>query len=219
MPIALTAALVLVASLASGTSLPNYEPAGDSAYTLDLELDGYENGYMDAARLLKVGKCELERDAAYTYSLMLEAAENDGVRLLGSSCYRTFANQERAYNRRCPIKTVAIYENNGVSGARVQVGTKSMRVCSGPPTARAGESNHGWGRAVDFVDRRGLLDCYDSEFHWLMRNAHRFGWVHPGWAGCGMPLEEPWHWEYAGVTDPTLVEFVTIDRGLIANAE
>jgi hypothetical protein len=112
-----------------------------------------------------------------------------------------------------------VYDDNGVSGAKVQVGTRVMRVCTGPPTARAGESNHGWGRAIDFEDRYNTLTCYDREFDWLNLNAHRFGWVHPDWARCGQPTEEAWHWEYAGVTDPTLVDYVTVDPALVATVE
>ena len=209
--------VVVVAGLLPG-EVPEYAPAGNEAYTLDLELDGYINGKMDPDRLMTVRGCKLERDAAYTYSLMLEAAEEDGIKLRHGSCYRTYDQQDRAYNRRCPIETVAVY-SDGVSGGKVEVGTREMRVCSGPPTAKAGQSNHGWGRAVDFMDSRNILTCYDREFLWLQRNAHRFGWVHPEWAHCREETEEAWHWEYAGVTDPTLVDFVTLDPSLIATAE
>jgi D-alanyl-D-alanine carboxypeptidase len=212
------ALLILVAGLGPGEA-PEYEPAGDSAYTLDLELDGYINGRMDSARLMRLGACILERDAAYTYSLMVEAAAEDGVRLRPASCYRNYGIQQRAYDRRCPVGTVPVFGDNGVSGAKQQIGTRQMRVCSGPPTAQAGQSNHGWGRAVDFRDSRGIIDCYDNEFHWLKRNGYRFGWVHPVWAECGRETAEPWHWEYAGVTDPSLVDYVTIDPALIATAE
>ncbi len=216
MPI-LLALIILIAGLGPG-ELPEYEPAGSEALTLDLEIDGYENGRMDADRLLKVGSCLLERDAAYTYSLMIEAAEEDGMRLRYTSCYRTFSVQDAAYNRRCPVESVPVFSDDS-SGGKVQTGTRSQRVCTGPPTARAGQSNHGWGRAVDFREGRGLLSCYDKEFLWLQRNAYRFGWVHPPWAQCGERLEEAWHWEFAGVTDPTLVDFNRLDPSLIATAE
>ena len=211
------AIVVLIAGISPG-ELPEYLPAGDQAYTLDLELDGYVNGRMDPDRLLTIRGCTLERDAAYTYSLMFEAAEQDGIRLRPGDCYRTYAQQDRAYNSRCPVETVPVYSTS-VSGGRVEVGTRKARVCSGPPTAQAGRSNHGWGRAIDFQDSRGSLTCWDREFLWLQQNAYRFGWVHPQWAHCGSPTQEAWHWEFAGVTDPTLVDFVTIDPSLIANAE
>lgn len=211
------ALIVLIAGLGPG-ELPEYLAAGDEAYTLDLELDGYMNGHMDPDRLLSVRGCTLERDAAYTYSLMFEAAEQDGITLRPEDCYRSYAQQDRAYNARCPVETVPVFSSDA-SGGRVQVGTRKARVCTGPPTAQAGRSNHGWGRAIDFRDSRGSLTCWDSEFLWLQQNAYRFGWVHPRWAHCGQDTTEAWHWEFAGVTDPTLVDFVTIDPSLIANAE
>ena len=211
-------ALIIVFARLGPGELPEYQPAGDQALTLDLEIDGFENGHMDPDRLLEVGKCHLERDAAYTYSLMFEAAEEDGITLRPASCYRSFAVQDRAYNRRCPIENVAVFSQDS-SGGKIQTGTRKQRVCTGPPTARAGQSNHGWGRAIDFIDNRDLLSCFDEEFLWLQRNAHRFGWVHPPWAQCRRPLEEAWHWEFSGVTDPTLVKFNHLDPSLIATAE
>jgi LAS superfamily LD-carboxypeptidase LdcB len=92
-----------------------------------------------------------------------------------------------------------------LTGLSVQVGITSERVCSGPPIAKAGHSNHGWGRAVDFTDGSGVLACADEAFLWMQGNAYRFGWVHPDWATCGKSTQEPWHWEFAGVTDPLLL--------------
>lgn len=218
MPVVIAVAL-LFASLGPGGEIPEYAPAGDEAYTLDLELDGFRNGYMDSDRLMTVNGCTLERDAAYTFALMYEAAETDGMRLRPGSCYRTYNQQDNAYNRRCPFTDVPVFAETQVSGGMVQTGTKSVRVCSGPPTAQAGKSNHGWGRAIDFTDGRGTLTCYDEEFHWLKLNAHRFGWVHPPWARCGMDTEEAWHWEFAGVTAPVLVGYVNLDPILLRAVE
>jgi hypothetical protein len=203
----LLALFILIAGLGPG-DLPEYEPAGNSAYTADLRAAGYRNGYMDPARMMSVGGCLLERDAAYTYSLLMEAARRDGVRLDWEDCYRSYGQQKSAYNRRCPITDVPVYRNSGPGGV-TQTGTRRVRLCSGPPTAPAGYSNHGWGRAVDFTDGRGILSCYDHAYYWLRQHAHSFGWVHPYWARCGGPNAEPWHWEYAGVTDPTLVAYIT----------
>lgn len=209
---------LLFTGLAAG-DVPDYAPAGDEAYTLDLELDGYRNGFMDADRLMTVNGCTLERDAAYTFSLMYEAAKIDGVRLEAESCYRSFYIQDAAYERRCPITDVPVYAESEVSGGKVQTGTRKVRVCSGPPTAPGGKSNHGWGRAVDFGDGRRILTCYDAEFEWLQLNAHRFGWVHPPWARCGMSTEEAWHWEFAGVTTPVLVDYASLDPALLDTVE
>src|SRR5919106_4915058 len=200
--------VILIAGLSPG-DFPEYEPAGNSAYTADLQAAGYRNGYMDPARMMSVEGCVLERDAAYTYSLLMEAARANGVTLGWEDCYRSYGVQKSAYDRRCPVTDVPVYKDNGVAGGVTQVGTTRVRVCSGPPTAQAGFSNHGWGRAVDFTDGRGTLTCYDSEYYWMVQNAHYFGWVHPSWARCGGPNAEPWHWEFAGVTDPTLVAYTS----------
>jgi LAS superfamily LD-carboxypeptidase LdcB len=210
--------VVMLAGLAPGES-PEYVAAGDVAYTLDLEVDGYVNGKMDPARLMTVEGCTLERDAAYLYSLMLAAADEDGIDLRHEDCYRTYKAQKAAYERRCPYVETAIMSKDPATGEQVQTGTRRARECTGPPVAPAGASNHGWGRAVDFANRSRVLSCYDDEFHWLKNNAHRFGWIHPDWAQCGRSTQEPWHWEFAGVTDPTLVEYVRIDPSLLPALE
>ena len=199
--------------------LPRYEPAGTEAYTLDLEIDGYVNGFMEPQRMMNVNGCTLERDAAYTFSMMVEAAARDGIRLRHESCYRTYHVQSRAYDRRCPLTDVSVFGTDEETGERVEIGTRRLRICSGPITAPPGESNHGWGRAVDFRDSRNVLTCYDAEFHWLKLNARNYGWVHPPWAHCGMKNQEPWHWEYAGVIDASLIQVIPLDRRLLATAE
>ena len=72
-----------------------------------------------------------------------------------------------------------------------------VRVCR-VPTAKPGNSNHGWGRAVDLTVDGSLLTCDSEAFVWLQENASRYGWVHPAWAGCGADKEEAWHWEWGG---------------------
>lgn len=218
MPIVFSVLVVLIASLGPGEE-PEYAPAGIEAYTLDLEVDGYANGRMDPARMMTVSGCTLERDAAYLFSLLMDAAREDGVHLGYEDCYRSYNQQAAAYERRCPVVETAVFGVDPETGEKVQTGTNRARECSGPPVAPAGRSNHGWGRAVDFAGRYSVLSCYDEAFHWLKLNGHRFGWVHPEWAHCGKASQEPWHWEFAGVTDPKLVKYVAIDPSLIPNLE
>jgi LAS superfamily LD-carboxypeptidase LdcB len=218
MPKVFALLVVLVAGLGPGEE-PEYVPAGTEAYSLDLELDGYANGKMDPDRMMTVRGCTLERDAAYLFSLMVDAAQADDIDLRQEDCYRTYKEQAMAYDRRCPYVETPIFGVDVVTGQQVQTGTHRARECTGPPIAPAGASNHGWGRAVDFATRDRVLSCYDDEFHWMKNNAHRFGWVHPAWAECGKATQEPWHWEFAGVTDPTLVEYVKIDPRLIPALE
>lgn len=210
--------VVMFAGLTPGQA-PEYVAAGSEGYSLDLRVDGYRNGKMDPARLMSVEGCTLERDAAYLYSLMMAAAAEDGVDLRPRDCYRTYEDQRAAYDRRCPYVETPVFAKDPVTGEQVQTGVRRARECTGPPVAPAGASNHGWGRAVDFGNRNRVLSCYDEEFHWLKNNAYRFGWVHPEWAHCGKATQEPWHWEWSGVTDPTLVNYVSIDPALVPALE
>lgn len=206
--------LVLALSLTGSPAATELVPAGEEALSFDLVIDGHKNGYMPQDRLMSFDGCTLERDAAYTYALLMEAAAIDGVHLEPIDCYRTFGEQKAAYNRRCPNVDTPVYERDLITGEQVEVGTKSARVCSGPPTARPGYSNHGWGRAVDFSGGNGALGCSDRAFIWMQSNASDFGWVHPPWAHCGRVTAEPWHWEYASLIDVNLLPTVGISTAL-----
>lgn len=209
------APLFLTVSLFGASAQAEFVPIANEALTVDLEMDGYVNGYMDSDRMLSFQGCTLERDAAYTYALMVEAAERDGVKLQPLECYRTYRQQKAAFERRCPFTDIPVYETDARTGESRQVGIKSERVCTGPPTARAGESNHGWGRAVDFGTGTRTLGCRDRAFIWLQSNAFEFGWVHPYWAQCGLKTAEPWHWEYASLDGLNLLPLTQINRDLL----
>jgi hypothetical protein len=201
-PRLLTLALLVASTVPVVTDGTPYQPIRPEAYTQDLELAGFANGYMPERRMIGVAGCTIEREAGYTLSLMLEAAWEDGMRSLEpEECYRTFDQQAAVYDKRCPEVEQPIVRFDPEVGADVAVGSQTTRECSGPPTARPGTSNHGWGRAIDFGNGRRTLTCGDPELQWLEENGARFGWVHPDWAQCGRTTEEPWHWEWGGVEE------------------
>jgi hypothetical protein len=209
-PRLLALSLVVATTVPIATDGTPYRPVRQEAYTQDIELAGFVNGYMPDRRLIQVAGCTIEREAGYTLSLMLEAAWNDGMTTLEpEECYRTFDQQAAAYDKRCPEVEQPLTRFDPEAGAEVEVGTTIVRECTGPPTARPGTSNHGWGRAIDFGNGRRTLECGDPELAWLQANAAQFGWVHPDWAHCGNSTQEPWHWEWGGVeeteTMPALV--------------
>ena len=138
-------------------------------------------------------------------SLMVEAADQDGVKLQPAWCYRSLEQQHATYERNCPVIEHFTPLVNPVDGQPLLDDSgeqlyevETNRECT-LPTATPSRSNHGWGRAADFAVRNRLMACGDIAFRWLQDNAHRFGWVHPEWAHCGAELEEPWQWEYAGL--------------------
>lgn len=155
---------------------------------------------MPDLRMIEVEGCLLERDAAYTLSLMLEQARSEGVSLYAEECYRSLGAQSSAFERRCPVTEREVTQVDPETGEESVLVVKGERACSGPPIARPGRSNHGWGRAVDFSNGQRVLSCRDSGYFWLQENAARFGWVHPDWAHCGSSTREPWHWEWGGLT-------------------
>lgn len=179
----------------------DYYPIHDSALSSDLVERGYRNGRMPDVRLMEVEGCLLERDAAYTMSLLLEEARSQGIYLYAYECYRSLDSQTAAYERRCPIVEEEITKVDPETGEEEVVKVERNRSCSGPPIARPGSSNHGWGRAVDFSNGSRVLACSDAAFSWLRENAGRYGWVHPDWAHCGRSTQEPWHWEWGGVSN------------------
>jgi D-alanyl-D-alanine dipeptidase len=192
-------------------SQPDYVPVSSEAYTADLQVAGFRNGNMPALRLIEVNGCLLERDAAYTLALMVEAATNAGVRLYPGDCYRSLEAQRSAYDRRCPVVDQPLTTYDPATDETVVVGYVKQRKCSGPPIAIPGTSNHGWGRAVDFTSNgRATLGCRDAAFTWLNANAARYGWVHPGWAQCGQSTAEAWHWEWGGVQEALPLPPITI---------
>lgn len=203
--------LTLALSLFLGSSnpappdAPTLAPIEDEAYVLDLMREGFRNGRMPPGRMILTSGCLMERDAGYALALMVEAAADDGVRLLPEWCYRSLAQQRVTYDRNCPLEEIQYTLTNPVTGETLTddagnplTSTETKRVCS-VTTATPSRSNHGWGRAVDFAAGRRSLGCRDRAFFWLLENASRFGWTHPDWAQCGRKTAEPWHWEWGGL--------------------
>lgn len=64
------------------------------------------------------------------------------------------------------------------------------------PAAIPGESNHGWGLAIDFASNINRFSS--AEHKWMKANAGKYGFSHPYWARQGGGRDEAWHWEYTG---------------------
>ena len=181
-------------------------PVSQEAYSWDLIDRGLKNGRLPSSVLMSIGRCVLERDAAYTMSQMIEAAAADGITLSPAWCYRSLAQQRSTYETNCPlvepeeavvdpVTGIPVVDENGEPV--VEVGPP-QRECT-LPTATPSRSNHGWGRAVDFEVRGRTMGCGDAAFRWLQANAEDYGWIHPDWAQCNRSDREPWHWEYGGL--------------------
>lgn len=114
--------------------------------------------------------------------------DEEGLRLVNASPYRSYATQKSLYAR--------YYARDGVVADRY--------------SARAGYSEHQTGLALDVIAPGGTLQSFQNtrQFAWMQENAHRFGFILR--YGDGMEeitgyKFEPWHYRYVGVEAATFI--------------
>lgn len=131
-----------------------------------------ENGRLPESSLASIGNgIKIRSDAAAAWNRMASAARAAGINLAPSSGYRTYEHQLRLWQ-----DALAKYES--ASAARKWVA---------PP----GDSNHGWGIAVDEGVIYKNRSPSNPHYRWLSANASKFNFYQRmSW--------EPWHWEYRG---------------------
>jgi LAS superfamily LD-carboxypeptidase LdcB len=135
------------------------------------ETSGHANGRIPKRLLCPVGQTDLgdeallRPDAAAAYLSLARAWQDDhGASLCLRSAYRTHKLQAALYAR--------------------------MPDIAAPP----GESDHGWGTAVDLCG--GIADPSSLQHAWMQQNGPEHGWIQPEWAQATGSRPEPWHWEY-----------------------
>ena len=152
------------------------------------DLANHKNGQLPDELLAPMLGGQLHKTAVRSYKHMLNAAKAAGVELKPTSAvdtYRPYKIQYDVFMQRYSPKPTD--DTRGITRTfdnKTWYLKKGMAPCSSP-----GNSNHGWGLAVDFANASG------KTFIWLTRNANRFGW----YLGTGDPASagfESWHWEY-----------------------
>ena len=128
---------------------------------------------------------QLRAEAAKAADTMIDAAVTDGVTLLVSSAYRSYAVQQQT-------------DQYWVSVNGQQVADQL--------SARPGYSEHQTGLAIDFASPEGcrLEECYRDTLagQWLAKNAPRYGYIlrfPNGRQSVTGYHFEPWHYRYVGV--------------------
>ncbi len=120
---------------------------------------------------------------------MISAAEQEGVRLIIKSSYRTYSKQTELYEAK-----VRTYLNKGYSRANAEKIAATI-------VAIPGTSDHNLGLAIDF----NYLEQEDEnkpELVWLRENGEKYGFVmrYPkGKENITGVIYEPWHFRYVGV--------------------
>lgn len=125
--------------------------------------------------IVKVRGIRIAVELAPRLAALLAAAETDGVRMSGWG-YRSKERQIELRRQHCGPTHYDIWQ-------------KRSSECR-PPTATPGRSMHERGLAIDFTQNGRALNRQSPGFHWLLRNAVRFGLKN-------LP-SEPWHWSVNG---------------------
>ncbi|MFA7254852.1 MAG: D-alanyl-D-alanine carboxypeptidase family protein [Candidatus Omnitrophota bacterium] len=128
------------------------------------------------------------------YRFMMSAMDQEiGKRLFVESGYRSSAYQ---------LYLFVYYLSNHDYSIRETVKWVAL-----PGYSEHGDPEH---LAIDFINAQGINGEENAtafevlpEYQWLLKNAHRFGFVlsYPKNAGIGITYE-PWHWRYDGAPDP-----------------
>jgi hypothetical protein len=160
--------MALLAAAATACSPANVGPNPINPANRPTVPVGLQNGSLPASVLFTQGpSCRVWSQAAGSLVALMVAAHRAGVNLQPEECYRDFAGQVYERNLWCSLGHC---ENAAVPGT----------------------SNHGWGKAVDLRDQLGTVSWTSPGYRWLVANAGRFGWNHPG------GVNEAWHWEWVG---------------------
>ncbi len=136
--------------------------------------------YRDTGRVVR-----LRTVAASAFKKMVEAAHQDGVKIIPISGFRSVAYQRDLF----------------ASAVKRYGSEKKAAKWVAPP----GYSEHATGLAIDLGDESRRINDVDSSFsttraaHWLADHAEKFGFElsFPPNNAQGVN-HEPWHWRYVG---------------------
>lgn len=145
------------------------------------KVQGYKGGVPFELTVVNVYGKWVEKNTAYDFLLMRDAAKADGIDISINVGFRTYAVQEVLRRERVnPDGTLtALGQKYGVA-------------------AKPGFSNHQQGIALDLLVDMTIADRragrFSAKFLWLQENAGRFGFDN-----TEVP-SEPWHWRHQPTT-------------------
>lgn len=148
----------------------------------------YSPPNLTSPSVIKRSGATLDARAASALESMFQAAKDEGITLMLSNGFRSYATQQSLYN--------SYVQQDGQANADTY-------------SARPGHSEHQTGLAADIIVPSGtcsLEQCFGDlpEGKWLAQNAHNYGFIirytktNKSEAGY---THEPWHIRYIGVSD------------------
>jgi hypothetical protein len=159
----------------------------------------YENGYVPRAVLAPLdgenyGDAELRRDAAEAWNrARADVKARTGIVLTVRGWNRTIAEQERFFFERYDEQATG---SGPFGDVRWYKGVRYVRT-SGAPAAIPGNSNHGWGLAVDIDDFGAYRTLGNDRSAKATPILERHGWTDDE----GSSIGEPWHRVYKPASD------------------
>ena len=157
---------------------------------------------------------DLREEPANAFDAMRDAAKKEGFDLFSVSSYRSFEKQKGIWNEK--------YENYRKNGKPGKEAVQAIIEYSTIP----GSSRHHWGTDLDMIDKAkpepedSLMaknfdegGIYADLYEWLKKNAASFGFYMPYTnepARKGFAYE-PWHWSYAKLSIPLLIQYKNVD--------
>ncbi len=157
---------------------------------------------------------KLKPAAAHAFNQMKAAAKEDGIVLKVVSSYRSYAHQNRIWERK--------YKRFRESGLSPTASIEKIIEYSTIP----GTSRHHWGTDLDIIDGKPKVNgdvLVPSKFHgtgpfcemkaWMEENAAKFDFhlVYTDTAGRNGFNYEPWHYSYAPLSIPYLKAYKNLD--------
>lgn len=161
-------------------------------------------------------------EAATAYEKMKEAALSDGILLKAVSSYRSYAHQNRIWERK--------YKRFRKSGLSPTQSIKKIIEYSTIP----GTSRHHWGTDIDLIDGNPKVNgdvLVPHKFHgdgpfcamkeWMYTNANDFGFylVYTDAVGRKGFNYEPWHYSYAPLSINFLKQYKKLDIASLLEEE
>ncbi len=197
--------IIITNIIPKSSSSDRYADISDLGYSADNEwalfLINPENplpeGYLPELKSIS-GSFLMDARCAYYASVMMDAAEKDGIKLMVASAYRSMQKQQENLEQ-----YITRLINNGYSKHEAE---KLAALEIAPP----GASEHNAGLAVDFLTEDWWLTHNDvtadfdqtKEYRWLESNSWKYGFI------LRYPKDsteitgfayEPWHYRFVGI--------------------